>query len=83
MKKIIAAALCLTMASPCFAAGRYHNYYPQPHNRTTYYHYENRYDYHNDCHRHKYYNRTSQRTRTLAAVTGIAGVAMLISAIVD
>ena len=28
MKKIIATALCLTLATPCFAASRYHDKYP-------------------------------------------------------
>lgn len=84
MKKIIATALCLTISAPCFAAGRYSSHYPyQAHNNAPYPHYEQRYDYHNDIHRHKDYYRTSQRTKTLAAVAGVAGLATLISVIAD
>lgn len=84
MKKIIATALCLTLASPCFAAGRFHNQYPEPAmDRGMVPHYEQRYDYHNDIHRQKIHCRTSNRTKSLAAIAGVAGVAMLISAIAD
>ncbi len=79
MKKIIATALCLTLATPCFAAGRFHDKYP---NRGFHNPEPPRYercDY-NDIHKHP---RTSQRTRTIGAVAGIAGIAMIISAIVD
>ncbi len=85
VKKFIAAFLCLTMASPCFAAGRYNKHYPyQTHRHNdVHYHIEQRYDYHNDIHRHRKVCRTSQRTKTLAAVAGVAGLAMFISAVVD
>ena len=43
MKKVIATALCLTITAPCFAAGRYKNYYPNP-NRMDCPRYEQGYD---------------------------------------
>ncbi len=81
MKKIIAAALCLTIASPCLAAGRYdyryphhgYNMPPRPHYRVEHYHY--RYQ--------QPYKPCSQRTKTLAAVAGVGIAAAIISAIVD
>lgn len=83
MKKVIATALCLTITAPCFAAGRYREYYPTP-NRMDPPRFEQRYDYRRDDHRPpKPACHSSQRTKTLAAVAGIAGVAMLISAIAD
>ena len=80
MKKIIATALCLTMATPCFAAGRHHNsrYYVGRQNRPP--HIEYGYEYRNyppavrPC---------SQRTRTLAVVAGVGVAAAIISAIAD
>lgn len=83
MKKVIATALCLTITAPCFAAVRYKNYYPNP-NRMDCPRYEQGYDCRRDNHRFPRPDcRSSQRTKTLAAVAGIAGVAMLISAIAD
>lgn len=83
MKKIIATVLCLTITSPCLAAGRYYNYYPQPNPGAPYYRYDSRYDCHKDFHNEKKFSRTSKTTKTLGVVAGIAGVAMLISAITD
>lgn len=80
MKKIMATMLCLTIATPCFAFGRHHKHYPTPLRRPHYTYVV--YDNHNDIHVHKPH-RTSQRTKTLAAVTGIAGVAAIISAMID
>ena len=82
MKKIIATALCLTLATPCFAASRYHDKYP---NRGFHNHKHQCYDRcaYNDHHNRHHYTRTSERTRTIGAVAGIAGIAMIISAIVD
>lgn len=79
MKKIIATALCLTISAPCFAMGRYDRHYPNPNNRPPRPVYEQRYDYN----RHYKPCKTSQRTKTIAAVAGVAGVAMIISALVD
>ena len=50
MKKVIATALCLTITAPCFAAGRYKNYYPNP-NRMDCPRYEQGYDCRRDNHR--------------------------------
>jgi len=84
MKKIIATALCLTLATPCFAAERYYNYYPTPHhNNAPYYHYDSRYNHHNGFHNRKKCHRTSHRTKTIGAIAGVAGIALLISAIAD
>lgn len=83
MKKIIATALCLTIASPCFAMGRFDCQYPDhgfDNGRGP--HYEARYDHHNDLHMRKHH-RTSDRTKVLGAAAGIAGVALVISAIMD
>lgn len=82
MKKIIATALCLTLATPCFAASRYHDKYP---NCGFHNHKHQCYDRcaYNDHHKRHHYTRTSERTRTIGAVAGIAGIAMIISAIVD
>lgn len=78
MKKVIATALCLTITAPCFAAGRYNP------NRMDCPRYEQGYDCRRNNHRLPRPDcRSSQRTKTLAAVAGIAGVAMLISAIAD
>lgn len=85
VKKVIATALCLAMTTPCFAAGRFDVYHPNkdPH-RMNPPRYEQRYDYRNDMHKPPRPEcRSFQRTKTLAAVAGIAGVAMLISSIVD
>ncbi len=80
MKKIIATALCLTILAPsCFARGKGHPVPPPK--RHPHYSYVV-YDNHRDVHVHRYH-RASERTRTLAAVTGIAGVAAIISAIID
>ena len=79
MKKIIASVLCLTLAAPCLAAGRYHNYYPNKHYKRP--HYEYRYEHHTNVHRCKY--GCTSRTKILAAVAGIAGIATVISAIVE
>lgn len=49
MKKVIATALCLTITAPCFAAGRYKNYYPNP-NRMDCPRYEQGYDCRRDNH---------------------------------
>lgn len=99
MKKIIATLLCLTIAGPCFAAGRFQNQYPDQmmyNNGMQNQRYENQYygnqryeeqgyDYHNDIHRHQppRYGYTSGRTKTIAAVAGISAVALLISALAD
>lgn len=80
MKKIIATALCLTIASPCLAAGRYdyrypaqrYNMQPKPQYRVEHYH-----------HYQPQYKRCSQRTKTLAAVAGVGIAATIISAFVD
>lgn len=78
MKKIIATALCLTILAPsCLAKGKKH---PAPPKRPPHYSYV---VYDNHCDHHYRHHRASERTRTLAAVTGIAGVAALISAIID
>lgn len=80
MKKFMATMLCLTIAAPCFALGRHHK--PIPHRsynpHYTYVVYDNNPHVH-----HKKPHRISQRTRTLAAVTGIAGAAAILSAIID
>lgn len=81
MKKIIATALCLTIAAPCFAAGRYHKHYPNRHYNNP--HYEYRYERHTHVHRCHHNCASDHRTKTLAAVAGIAGIATVISAIVD
>lgn len=81
MKKIIVTVLCLVLASPCFAAGRYQNYYPQQNYNKHYHQYESYY-HHKNYHK-KHHNCTSKRTRTIGAIAGIAGVALLISAIAD
>lgn len=79
MKKFIATALCLTIASPCFAAGRYDKYYPTPqYNMPP--HYEYRYEPH---HKAPAVKHCSQRTKTLAAVAGVGVAAAIISAIID
>jgi hypothetical protein len=74
MKKIIAILMCLAITSPCFAVGREHAPQPQPQPSVSYVQYDAP---HHNMH------RTSQRTKTLGVVAGIAGVAMLISAITD
>lgn len=79
MKKIIATALCLTISAPCFAMGRYARHYPKHNNRPPCSVYEHRCKYNN----HYRPCNTSQRTKTIAAVAGVAGVAMIISALVD
>lgn len=83
MKKIIATILCLTITTPCFAYGRYHHHYPNRH----YYHshYECRSNHCRYIHRcnHRCAHIHRSRTKTLAAVAGIAGIATVISAIVD
>ena len=82
MKKIIATALCVTLATPCFATGRYQNYYPQPnYNNRPYYQYEME-PHHKNYHK-KHHSCTSKRTRTIGTIAGIAGIALLISAIAD
>lgn len=80
MKKIIALALCLTLTTPCFAAGRFKHQPPRPKHHTTYY---VKCNCHNNIHRHDCCYRTSNRTRNLAVLTGISGVATVISAIFD
>lgn len=80
MKKILAAMLCLTIATPCFAFCK--NERPM-HHRADNPHYTY-VVYNNSPHiRHYKPQRISQRTKTLAAVTGIAGAAAIISAIID
>jgi hypothetical protein len=81
MKKIIATGLCLTLTTPCFAAGRFDNH-PQnpPQNMPQKECRFNQPDYYGgQPHR----RHASATTKTLATVAGVAGVAALISAIVD
>lgn len=87
MKKIIAVALCLGIASPCFAAPNFR--YDQPCNDFNRPHVEYRQP-HMERSMHEFepapgrvHHRTSPRTKTLAAVAGVGIAAALISAIVD
>lgn len=79
MKKFIATALCLTIASPCFAVGRYDSHYPMPRNNMPP-RYEYRYDQH---HNPPAVKPCSQRTKALAVVAGVGVAAAIISAIID
>ncbi len=81
MKKIIATALCLTITTPCFAAGRYYEYYPQQPAHNMQPRYENRYEPHQKP--PKYHHHNSSRTKTLAVVAGVGVAAAIISAIID
>lgn len=76
MKKILATVLCLTVTTPCFAAGfENHAPYGRDYDRQP------RIERHIDNHTAEH--RTSKTTKTLAAVAGIAGIAAIISAIAD
>lgn len=78
--KIIATFLCLLISSPCFAAtrgpGPQHHPPMQPPLRIE----------RNCCHNeypHGYYSNVSQRTKNLAVLTGITGLAAIVSSIMD
>jgi hypothetical protein len=78
MKKLFATVLCLTLTTPCFAAGRFDNH-PQPHQNMQGYRYEQPDHYEIQPHR----KHASATTKTFATIAGVAGVAAIISAIVD
>jgi hypothetical protein len=72
MKKIIATFLCLAISSPCFALGRGEHFAPsQAQMQPPVVSYA------------QPHHRTSQRTKTLGVVAGLAGIAMIFSAIAD
>ncbi len=86
MKKLIATFLLLSIATPCMAMNGYYN--PPVRRSVTYYapapapHHYNQpvvVEHHYTRRPH----RASTTTKTFATIAGIAGVAMIISAIVD
>ena len=79
MKKFIATALCLTIASPCLAAGRFDPHYPAPRNNIPP-RIEHRYEHRNFA---PVDRPCSQRTKMLAVVAGVGIAAALISAVID
>jgi hypothetical protein len=79
MKKLFATVLCLTLTTPCFAAGRFENHPQNPPQNMHGYRYEQPNYYEGQPHgRH-----ASVTTKTFATIAGIAGVAAIISAVVD
>lgn len=78
MKKILATVLCLAIAAPCFAKPPRHHFNRPPRHP----HYEYRYDYHYN-HRCGRECSSYHRTRTFATIAGVAGLATVISAIID
>jgi hypothetical protein len=79
MKKLIATTLCLSLATPCFAMGRFDNHSPNPMPQMQKnYRYEQPFVEQQPPRRH-----ASATTKTLATIAGVTGVAAIISAIVD
>ena len=70
MKKIIATALCLTLATPCFAASRYHDKYP---NRGFHNHKHQCYDRcaYNDHHKRHHYTELQKEQEQLVQLQGL------------